>query len=178
VNSSKKLLITLLLGLCVMCNATQAMEQNSELYDEKGEMSFLMQAIQEKEPSALETMVVEEKVAVKAIHDYVCSRHGCRYSTTHENRITKHREMHRLQNAFLSAKIHRCETCDYLTDTPKSMNDHKKSHGDERPYHCDSCDVRFKCPRSRDRHEKTQHKKQIPAKQTLVKPLLVTNNGR
>jgi rubredoxin len=176
VGNGKNILVVLLFGL--LCNTAQAMEQNSEFYDEKYEMSFLMQAIEKKEHDASEEelKIVEQKNnKIKPVNNYLCSRKNCMFACSHENRIIKHREMHRLQDVLPHMTMYHCKSCDYLTDTQKNMNDHNKSHDDKKQFRCEVCNLWFKTITSRNRHERESL---IHKQNSKKRPLLVLTNGR
>ncbi len=176
-----KNIATLLFSSLMFYGTTQAMELSSELYDEKGDISFLMQAIEkvkrdQSEESEEELKIVEQNnVKFKAVKNYACLRENCIFVASHQKRIDKHREMHRRQDAFLSVAIYRCETCHYLTNTKRNIKEHKQSHDDTKQYYCELCNAWFKSVRSRNRHEK----KSVMHKQNSIKdrPLLVLTNG-
>ena len=104
----------------------------------------------------------------------------CYQKFTFESKLTAHRMKHRSKPAFKcmfprcdkefrrmselnshvvthSGKTYYCTQCDYETNNPRQLRDHKRSHSDELRYKCKYCEERFKYTSGRKRHTDKVH---------------------
>ena len=110
--------------------------------------------------------------------EYECE--DCYQKFSFESELTAHRMKHRTTPAFTcmfpwcnkvfmrmselnlhvvthSGKTYYCNKCEYETNNPRNLRDHKRSHSDELRYKCKYCEERFKYTSGRKRHTDSTH---------------------
>jgi hypothetical protein len=179
-NNHKNLLMTVLFSAFVLCNTTQAMKRELEIYDQKvddksqffvltqaagiieygeNKISLLMDVTETDQSLPVMTVAKQRNNRSNTIQPYICDRDDCKYSTKHQDRIKNHWAMHDMNETY-GRKMYRCNTCHYIIDEERIIQRHTETHNNEKKHHCNLCNDWFKTDRSMKRHLATSQKHQ------------------
>eukprot|EP01084_Bolivina_argentea_P305727 528172_1 len=68
----------------------------------------------------------------------------CKKQFFHKNDWLTHNNCNRNINGEFKGKKHKCEQCNYATNSKSHFNRHYVVHSEERPFKCEKCNKRFK----------------------------------